>query len=218
MPALLSGVATLTQLGNSLSGIPDNHHLNSELQSVSLSALFFGANTAASSSIIQLTGKTDFKVEAIPVPNYYGQSNLADRFHKVDPALGKVCSQIWEALFGTIADPERAAMYMLRQTWDHFFDRLAPDEDVRSSPFFTKKPGDKPNLVHREERLRYALNTQVKEENKRALLAAESKQMLALYQNLNRAHERGEVNVLKARQSLNSMFAYLEAWANALGI
>ena len=42
--------------------------------------------------------------------------------------------------------------------------------------------------------------------------------MLDLYQELNRAHERGEINKLKALRSLNTMYSWLIEWADALGI
>ena len=215
---LNSGVATIGQLEVSLNAIQNNDSTLRQLNTASLSANLFASNTVATYSVLPLEGKYEFKVNAVPVPNYYGETGLAERFEKIDPALAKVCREIWQALFGTNADPVRAALYMLRQTYDHFFGDLAPDEKVRASPYWKEKAGPKPELVTREERLRYAVETHVKDPTKRALLSTEFTQMTELYQKLNQAHKRGEIDEKKAREYLNSMFAYLETWADALGI
>lgn len=218
LPILESGKATVTQISQSLASIPPERQppLNT-LLSVSLSASFFGSNTAATSSLLPINGNTQFRVEAIPIPEFSTEKSLATRFAKIDPALGKVCAEIWESLYGTTADPERSALFMIRQTWDHFFDRLAPDSEVRQSPFWTEKTGPRPDMVTREERFKFAVDRHVKDPQKQALLLAACKQMLDLYQQLNRAHERGEIDATKARHSLNSMYLWLVEWADALG-
>jgi hypothetical protein len=219
LPILESGRATIAEISHSLATIkPEQQAPLNQLQSVSLTASFFGSNTAATSSLVPLNGNTEFRVEAIPVPEFSAEKTLADRFGKIDPALGKVCAEIWESLYGTRADPERSALFMIRQTWDHLFDRLAPDSEVRETHFWTKKNGPKPEMVTREERFKFAVDRHVKDPQKAALLLAACKQMLDLYQELNRAHERGEIDKLKALRSLNTMYSWLIEWADALGI
>lgn len=73
-------------------------------------------------------------------------------------------------------------------------------------------------MVTREERFKYAVEHHVKNGQSKALLLAASKQMLELYQGLNRAHERGELDKTKARHSVNSMYLWLVQWADALGL
>lgn len=219
IPILESGKATITEINHALVSIePQQLPPLGTLQSVSLSASFFGSNTAATSSLVPLNGNTEFRVETIPIPEFSKEKSLASRFAKLDPALGKVCAEIWESLYGTVADPERSALFMIRQTWDHFFNCLAPDPEVRKSPFWTMKNGPKPDLVTREERFNFAVDRHIKNPRDKALLLAACKQMVELYQGLNRAHERGELDKSKALRSLNSMYLWLVQWADALGI
>ena len=219
LPILESGRAAVAEINHTLASIaPQKSPSFGTLQSVFLSASFFGSNTAATSSLVPLNGNTEFRVEAIPIPEFSKEKSLAIRFAKLDPALEKVCAEIWETLYGTTADPERSALFMIRQTWDHLFNYLAPDAEVRKSPFWIQKDGPKPEMVTREERFNFAVDRHIKNPQDKGLLLAAWKQMKDLYQELNRAHERGELNRTKARQSLNSMYLWLIQWADALGI
>jgi len=78
------------------------------------------------------------------------------RFLAFDESLGQTYQEIWEVLYGTRADPERAALYLIRQSFDHLFGKLAPDDEVRNSPFWTPKEHEKPEQIWREERIQYA--------------------------------------------------------------
>lgn len=140
------------------------------------------------------------------------------RFLAFDESLGKTYQEIWEVLYGTRADPERAALYLIRQSFDHLFDKLAPDNEVRKSPFWTLKEGDKPEQVWREERIQYAASTHIKDRARSETLLASSNHMLSVYKALNRAHERNNINRAKARKALEEMRTFLEDWANAVGL
>lgn len=215
-PALMSGIAMVREIGNSLPYVDTPDEPYSTMKSVALSASTFASNTAATSSLLTLKVNNGFQVEAIPVPDFSQERTLATRFSKLDPALGKVTAEIWETLYGTSSDAERSALYMVRQTWDHFFDCLAPDQKVRQSSFWVKKDGDKADMVTREERFKYAVEFHVKDDGTKKLLLVGCEQMLDLYQELNRAHKRGEIDRIKARRSLNSMYTWLAQWADAL--
>lgn len=140
------------------------------------------------------------------------------RFMAFDDALGRIYQEIWEVLYGTRADPERAALYLIRQSFDHLFSKLAPDDAVRESPFWTKKDGEKPDQIWREERIAYAAATHVKDKARSDTLLASSRHMLKVYQALNRAHERNNINHAKARKALEEMRTFLEDWVNAVGL
>jgi hypothetical protein len=167
---------------------------------------------------VPLTSDTQFQADAIPIADFSTEKTLAGRLALIDPALGKVCAEIWQTLYGTSADPARSALFMIRQTWDHFFHSLAPDSEVRQSPFWTKKDGDKPDMVTREERIKFAVEHRVKDPQKKALLLTTSKQMLDLYQEFNRAHQRSDIDETTALRSLKSVYTWLTEWADALGI
>jgi hypothetical protein len=182
----------------------------------SASGISFGANTAVTSSLVILEVPGKFSAEAIPTKDYSQDKALPERLSKLDPALGKTCAQIWECLYGTMADPEKSALYMLRQTWDHLFDKLAPDDEVRTSEFWTQPSEGKKDLVTREQRIQYAAANHVTNPETRNVLLASSRLMLDMYQRLNAAHTRDEIDRDKARRTLRSIYAWLEQWAEAL--
>lgn len=191
---------------------------------------FFGLfnNTAGTASVfVSASGSTDAFVgniteySPLDFPVFLTPSQhetYTKRFMTFDESLGKTYQEIWEVLYGTRADPERAALYLIRQSFDHLFDKLAPDDEVRRSPFWTLKKGDKPEQVWREERIQYAASTHIKEKARLETILASSKHMLSVYQALNRAHERKNINRAKARKVLEEMRTFLEDWANAVGL
>lgn len=194
--------------------------ISQDAQSVALSASYMGSSTStAHSTFLNVTAEpVVYDPARLRLPSYLDKKNLADRFAKIDPALGKVCREIWESLYGTAADPERAALFMLRQTWDHFFWKLSPDDKVRGSKHWSKTSEAKPDLVTRAQRIAYAIDTHVVDPQKKLLLAAATDQMVLLYDELNRAHARGEFNREKAINSLTTIYAWLEQWADATNL
>jgi hypothetical protein len=216
---LNSGVQSIHQIKNALVDFETHAPFPiGKIYNISLSASAFGSNTAATGSLIVLDDSTKFDARSIPVHEISTEKKLADRFGKLDPALGRVCAQISESLYGTISDPERSALFMIRQTWDHLFAKLAPDAEVRASSFWKEKSGDKPDQIIREERINFAIDRHVKDPVNKNLLLSSSKQMLDLYQELNRAHTRGELNRDKARQTLNAVYQWLFQLAEGIGI
>ena len=185
-------------------------------------------NTAGTASIfVSASGTTDaFFGSTIPstpsefpiftTPNQH--EIYTTRFSRFDEALGKTYQEIWEVLYGTRADPERAALYLIRQSFDHLFDKLAPDERVRKSTFWTRKDGEKSEQVWRDEKIQYAASTHIKDVARAKTILESSKHMLSVYQALNRAHERNSIDRLKARKALEEMRTFLEDWANAIGL
>ena len=152
----------------------------------------------------------------LPTPNQY--EFYKKRFSVFDDALGNTYQEIWEVLYGTRADPERAALYLIRHAFDQLFGKLAPDDDVRQSPYWKKKDGLEPDLIWRDERIQFAAAIRIKDKARAVTLLKSSKHMLNAYQALNRAHERGNLNRVKARTALEEMRTFLEDWANAVGL
>lgn len=144
--------------------------------------------------------------------------NLAVRLERLDADLGRTYREVGETLYGTRADSERAAAFLSRQTFDHFFDLLAPDNEVRESQFWTRKEGALPNQVWREERISYAVNRHVRDEARARTLVARARHTITVYKALNSAHKRGTLSRQKARAALGDMQAILEEWVDAIGI
>lgn len=191
--------------------------------------VLFQATSGSVSTFVNVTGTTVSSISSIAnisLPQDYpallsppGQhESYAERFSRFDPAFGNTYREIWEALYSTRSDPERAALYLIRQAFDHFFGRLAPDDEVCQSPYWKQKTGDKPYQVTRRERIQFAAAKHIKDKRRANTLEMSAKHMLAVYRRLNKAHKRGELNQDEARHALREMQSILENWANAVGI
>lgn len=205
--------------------IRDEVRINLGLISPQINLVNLTAGTAI--NLVSTSGSTyafiaessDFSLSSFPIILTPEQHNIyATRFTELDESLGNTYREIWEVLYGTRANPERAALFLIRQSFDHLFEKLAPDDEVRKSSFWTIKNGDKPDEVWREEKIRYAASVHINDKARAATLIASSKHMLRVYKALNRAHERGEINISKARTALEEMRTFLEEWVDAIGI
>lgn len=174
--------------------------------------------TATASTSSFLEGFPIFWVERSPFHDQTVREKYVERFLKFDPALGNTFKEIQEVLFGTRADPDRAALYLIRQVFDHLFSKLAPDADVRASEVWKGKEGDKSDQVWRNERIRYAIMRHVKDPARAKTLGALADHMTEVYQALNEAHKRGTLDKAKAEKSLEEMETLLREWADAVGI
>ncbi len=192
--------------------------LSGLLQQTSGSVVSFINASGATASFIPNVSVIPFSENYVPFPSPDLHKSYAERFSRFDQALGKTYQEIWEALYGTRADPERGALYLVRQAFDHLFDKLAPDDEVRRSSYWTQKERGKENQVWREERIRFAAAKHIKDQGRSNTLIASAKHMTDVYEGLNRAHERGGLNQMKARQALAEMRSILEEWADAIGI
>lgn len=188
---------------------------------VSSSAYFFGTSTAVTGSFFDPSKKI-FETYDIPKPpSFWPRDRVklyASKLDKLDNELGRVYRSIWTSLLGNQENPERAAMYQMRQAYDHFFDILAPDKTVRESPYFQQKTEGDPNTVSRKERLHYAANTKIKDNNLKELLLAQDDYIIKLYKKLNKAHKPGAIDSREAKETLNAMRTVLEEWIDAIEI
>ncbi len=145
--------------------------------------------------------------------------NYEERYMRFDKRLGESYKEIDEILHSTISDPERGASFIIRQTVDHLMDLLAPDAEVRNSPYFElKKDYKDPNAVFRPEKYVYAASKHIKIQQKKAFIIERTKHFNAVYRRLNAAHARGEFDVDKQMKAIQEMKIILQDWADAIGI
>jgi hypothetical protein len=214
-----SGLGIMNTLYSGMDSVSDAVEQSAQyLHTYYLAASTLGTNTAATGSFITPI-LVEFKSQGVITipPADLEDKSLVSRCEKHDPALGKVCAQISECLYGTVSDPERSAMFMVRQAFDHLFSILAPNDEVRNSAFWKRKEDDKPDQITRAERIDFAIATKIADPVKQELMRQESKQMREVYGRLNAAHERGELNRQQARLALSSMYGYLRTWIDAVG-
>jgi hypothetical protein len=164
---------------------------------------FASAATMSTVTPVENVSKIPFK--PCPFIKQKGYEYYAKCLEKMNFQLAKTYRQTWEALHGTRAEPERAAMFQIRQTYDHFFEILAPDDEVRKSKFWKRKNGEKPDQINRHERIEYAAHTHIKDKNTAKLLSANVTAILQAYRKLNKAHKRGKLDPIDARQAINAI-------------
>ena len=214
----ISGTSFIGSLHNDLESIrQETNHLHSRVE---FASGIMDTQSATNSTIAYINPFfKDVTPEYEPNPiiqrkdrNYY-----ADKLTKLDESLGKTYKQIWEVYY-TNSEPERSALYQIRQTFDHLFSILAPDEDVRNSTFWKRKEENNPLQIHRKERLIFAANNHISDIHKRDYIISNTKQILDTYQLLNQAHKRGELDKKAAKKALFSMDKILQNWIDALDL
>ncbi len=163
----------------------------------------------------------EYQVVAVESPPFFLHQNAAikEKLARIDPALLSTYEEIGEAYHGTTADPERAAIAMMRQAFDHLFDRLAPDDAVRRSRYWKPKKGKtkkERNLVTRPERMAYAAHAHIRDRGKAQIILASSANVQETYKLLNRLHDRGALSKDQARLALKAMKRLIETWVEAV--
>lgn len=142
----------------------------------------------------------------------------ASRLEKLDPELGRLARSVWQSFYGGAENAERSALLSMRQLYDHLFEILAPDHEVRKSKYLKEKDGDKANQIHRIERITYAANIKVSDRELGEALVAQSGHLLKLYDKLNKLHKRGTLDRENVKVTLVSMQSTLEEWVDALNL
>lgn len=143
-------------------------------------------------------------------------NQYAARLAKLDQELGSLSRSVWQAFYGGAENAERASLLSMRQLYDHLFSVLAPDEEVRKSPWFSAKDGEKRNQIQRRERLLFAANRRVKNPKLGAMLESEAEYVLEVYERLNILHMRNALDREAVRTLLASMQGVVEQWVDAL--
>jgi len=177
-----------------------------------------GTISVTSSTTTLISIKTPDLTSYILEPSTEENKEIQIKLRNIDPALEKTYLAIREILYGTTSDPERGALYLIRQTFDHFFGALAPDDAVRSSRFMKLKADKNRDIVTRHERLMYAAHTHIGNNSRRKALIASFRHMLDVYESLNRAHKRGNLNPEKARAALREMVVLLQEWIRSIDL
>ena len=154
----------------------------------------------------------------LEAPLYFSpdQQTIERRLSTIDDSLANSYREIGQAYHGTTAGPARAAISMMRQVFDHFFDKLAPDDAVRASPYWKPKIGPDPNQITRRERMTYAAHTHIRDKTRADTITANINNILETYQFLNRLHKRGALSEKQARSALRTMKKFIETWIDAM--
>ena len=180
---------------------------------------YIAFSTASTASVSAAIIPANFVVEKLKPPSSWKperRQKYVAKMSRIDRELGKTYASVWETFYVTQESPEKVALYAMRQTFDHLFRIIAPDEEVRKSPYFSEKEGNKPKQVYREERLQYAACKKVKKIEIGELLASKTKQTLDNYDKLNKMHTEKTLKREDVIEILTSMQSVLEEWIDAI--
>jgi len=155
-------------------------------------------------------------VNTIEAPSFLeaDKNKVSSILYNLDPSLAKTYNEIEQVYYGTNADNTRSALNSMRQTFDHFFEILAPDDNVRQSKFWKPKNGENdPKMVTRRERINYAINTNIRNSYKARLMKKDVQLIIDSYNALNSLHKRGNVNIKIAKSALYTIKHFIEDFA-----
>lgn len=139
---------------------------------------------------------------------------------KIDISLANTYATVWQYLHLPAFDPLRGSLFLMRQVFDHFLDKLAPDSDLIPQVDFTpdRKLKEKNGKgVTRRHRLEFLAKEKVKDESSRQLLLQSTQNFLDVYEELNNAHARAKLDESKASDAVYAGSALLATWLKALG-
>lgn len=138
---------------------------------------------------------------------------------KVDASLADTYATVWQYMHLPVFDPLRGSLFLMRQVFDHFLDRLAPDSEVMSQMDFV--PDEKLKQkngkgVTRRHRIEFLAKAKIKDEGSRLLVLHSTQNFLDVYDELNHVHIRGALDEDKAKDAVYAGSALLATWLKAL--
>lgn len=214
VPWMASGQNMIEQLDGELDRLG---HAIYPLNSVFQAAI--PAFEAASSSSV-LACNSLAVVEAISfhpcpfLPNS-SEESYATKLSELDAPLGDIYRAAWATQYDQQHDRGRAALWQMRQVFDHFFEVLAPDVAVRSSEHWKAKAAPRPEMIHRRERLTFAANRWIGP-RRRTILLESVATMVNAYERLNEAHTRDALDIGRARECFRGVDSCIRQWVDSI--
>lgn len=204
-----------------------NTEVNASFVNTSLNEARIRAITSSAASAVNSTGAISestgynfpiiFNGTAFTIEDR--REEYSQRLSHLSPDLGQTYKGIDEALYATVSDSERSALFLARQSFDELLDTLAPIVDVRNSSYWrpkSPKEDKNDNAVWRIERIKYAAGMHIKNKARANTLIAQADHILSVYNTLNKAHIRGAIDQNVALKAIRSMKLFLEEWVDAL--
>lgn len=138
---------------------------------------------------------------------------------RIDPGLADTYLTACQYMKLPAFDAFRGPLFLMRQVFDHFLHKLAPDSDVMSQTDFVPDEALKQRDgkgVTRRHRVEFVAKGKVKDEGSRRLLLSSTQNFLDVYEELNQAHKRARLDENKAKDAVYAGSALLATWLRAL--
>lgn len=139
----------------------------------------------------------------------------------IDVTLSNSYRTAWQYLHLPAFDPMRGPLFLMRQVFDHLLEKLAPNGEVSSQLDFIRdeklfaRDGKGITKAHR---VQFAANNRIKDPIKRKLVVDSTQNFLDIYQELNMAHGRKDLNVDSARNAVFAASKLIAEWLQALDL
>jgi len=215
---LTSGYTVLTSLQEQAKAIDEQTNvLASQVHGIAINTGIYADVTASTANV------SGVEILWNPEPlnrlrySFNSHDEYAEKIKHIDPSLSISFSGIKETYLGGSPDRMRQALFECRQTVDHLFDCLVPDDsEVTKQPWWSPEDPKKPNMVTRAQRLRFAAEKHVRNHNQRQVLVDGTQHMNEVYNKLQRLHKRGPINEDKARDTILEMLSIIRAWVDSI--
>jgi hypothetical protein len=214
-PALASGIRIASVIEHKLDDMRTRMGRLNYAIDVSLPIFAASANATVTSVNSFAPETTVVEFRPYPFAQNSDMESYARKLSALDPSLGATYRGAWNVFYTQQHDPKRAALFQMRQVYDHLLEKLAPDDEVRQSAFWSEKPGDEPSAVHRQERLHFAANRCISDDERRTALLESVNETLRAYARLQEAHKRGSLSVKNASEAFMASDSLLRRWIDA---
>jgi len=215
-PILASGYSFIISLSKQVDAL-DEHSKNFSIilnNVVSNTSIYADATAATGSASGIVFDPSPLQRELYQFKNH---EDYAKKLGELDHSLGESFRGIKANYYTRGPDHMRTTLFEARQVFDHFFEKLVPDDsEVIKQPWWSPCDSDKPNSVSREQRLRYAAEKYVKDQNQRQVLIDASRHTIEVYKKLQQLHARGSLDETKAKDAVLEMVSIIRSWCDSM--
>jgi len=148
------------------------------------------------------------------------RNKVKEALSNIDKSLADTYGTIWQYMSYPALDRYRGPLYLMRQVFDHFLDKMAPDTEVKSQSDFRpnaelkKKDG---KGITRRHRIEYLATTKGVDPGYRKSILSSTDSFLDVYDELNKAHKKGSLDQEAANRAVIQGEVLLQEWLRALG-
>lgn len=188
-----------------------------QVEGIMSNTSMYAGVTAATVSFSGLT--LDFDSEHLRKLSYSFERHdeYQRKLEALDSALSRTFGGIRDAYFGASSDSLRQALFQARQTVDHFFNALIPDDmEVMQQSWWSPDDPKKPQVISRPQRIRYAAEKHVRDRNQREVLIQGARHMNKVYDALQMLHTRGTLDEARAKDVLFEMLSLIRTWVDSI--
>lgn len=144
---------------------------------------------------------------------------VEERLRCLDSSLANTYTTLWGYMHLPALDPSRGPLFLMRQVFDQLLGHLAPDGLVmKEVGFIPDKALRQRNGkgVTRRHRIAFVAGTRINNPVTKEVVLQTTDNFLAVYEELNQAHNRGVINEERAQDAVYAGDSLLLLWLKAL--